>query len=134
MLFKNLVVSETAYELLFQESEPVYVYEEGVFGNDRTQDRDPDTGYPLWTVRVTASDARNREQQTLEVRVAAKDKPDAGFQEPVRLPNLRVQAYTRRADRGITTMWFADAFAVGGPSKPAAAPSVSSSASSAKAA
>ncbi len=122
MLFKNLVVSETAYELLFQESEPVYVYEEGVFGADRNQDRDEQTGYPLWTVRVTASDAQNREQQTLEVRVAWKEKPEAPFQEPVVLPNLRVQAYTRRNERGITTMWFADAFAVAGSVKPAGKP------------
>ncbi len=130
MLFKNLVVSETAYELLFQESEPVYVYEEGVFGNDRTQDRDTDTdtGYPLWTVRVTASDARNREQQTLEVRVASKDRPEANFQERVMLPNLRVQAYSRRNERGISTMWSADAFAVAGQSKPTAAPSGSAKA------
>ena len=121
MLFRNLVVSETAYELLFQESEPVYVYEEGVFGEDRTQDRDRDSGYPLWTVRVTASDARNREQQTLEVRIAAKDKPEANFQERVLLPNLRVQAYSRRNERGISTMWSADAFAIAGSAKPTSA-------------
>lgn len=128
MLFKNLVVSETTYELLFQESEPVYLYEEGVFGADRTQDRDPDNGYPLWTVRVTASDARNREQQTLEVRVATKERPEAKFQERVMLPNLRVQAYSRKAERGITTMWFADTFAIAGSAKPASAPAAKAAA------
>ncbi len=123
MLFKNLVVSEAAYELLFQESEPVFVYEEGVFGDDRTQDRDVETGFPMWTVRVTASDARNREQQTLEVRISSKDKPEAAFQEPVVMPNLRVQLYSRKTERAVTAMWFADAFASAkaGASKPAPA-------------
>lgn len=122
MLFKNLVISETAYELLFQEAEPVYLYQEGVFGEDRQQDRDPDSGFPMWIVRVTASDAKNREQQTLEVRVGAKERPTAEFQERVLLPNLRVQAYTRKADRGISTMWFADAcLPAPAPTKPTAA-------------
>ena len=79
-MFENLVISETAYELLFQESEPVYVFEQGVYGDDRTQDKDRDTGYPLWMVRVTASDAINREEQTLEVQVAAMDQPDGRLQ------------------------------------------------------
>ncbi len=111
MLFRNLVISETAYELAFQESEPVYLYEEGVFGADRNQDRDEQTGYPLWRVRVTATDAANREEQTVEVQIAAREKPEANFKEKVLMPNLRVQAYSRKAERGITTMWYADAFA-----------------------
>ena len=124
-MFRNLVVSESAYELFFQESEPVYKYQEGVFGDDREQDRDKQTGYPLWTVRVTASDARNREEQMLEVRLALPDQPTAGFREKVLLPNLRVQAYTRKTDRDITTMWSADAFTtadIGSGSGPKSAP------------
>ncbi len=109
-MFRNLVVSETAYELLFQEAEPVFIYQEGVYGDDRQQDRDKETGYPLWSVRVTASDAVNREEQMLEVRVGSPVQPEAGFRERVVLSNLRVQAYTRRSDRDISTMWYADAF------------------------
>ena len=111
MLFKNLVISDTTYELAFQESEPIFVYAEGVYGDDRQQDRDTQTGYPLWRVRVTATDATNREEQTIEVTVALPTKPEAGFKEKVLLPNLRVQAYSRRAEKGINTMWFADGFA-----------------------
>ena len=107
-MFKNLIISETAYELAFQESEPVFVYEEGVYGNDRTQDRDENTGFPLWTVRVTASNAATREEQALEVRVPSKDQPSAGFKEKVVMPNLRAQMYSRRNERGITVIWFAD--------------------------
>lgn len=114
-MFENLVISDTAYELLFQESEPVYVFEQGVYGDDRTQDRDLDTGQPLWMVRVTASDALNREEQVLEVQVAAPDQPTAGFKSKVTLPNLRVQMYSRKTERTITARWYADSFhAVGG--------------------
>ena len=110
MLFKSLVVSETAYDLAFQDAEPIYTYEEGVFGDDRTQQRDDQTGFPVWRVRVTASDARNREEQTLEVQITAKDRPTAEFKEKVLLPNLRVQAYSRKTERGINSTWYADAF------------------------
>ena len=110
-MFENLVISDTAYELLFQESEAIYVFEQGVFGDDRTQDRDPDTGQPLWMVRVTASDAINREEQVLEVQVSAPEQPTAGFKEPVLLPNLRVQMYSRKTEKNITARWYADAFA-----------------------
>ena len=135
-MFKNLIISETAYELAFQESEPVFVYEEGVYGNDRTQDRDENTGFPLWTVRVTASNAATREEQALEVRVPSRDQPSAGFKEKVVMPNLRAQMYSRRNERGITVIWFADDCIVpGAASKPSAPPSSSSSGSaSAKAA
>ena len=109
-MFKNLIISEAAYELAFQESEPVFVYEEGVFGNDRTQDRDENTGFPLWTVRVTASNATTREEQALEVRIPSKDQPSAGFKEKVLLPNLRVQMYSRKTEKNITARWYADAF------------------------
>ena len=47
MLFKNLVIDPNTYQLWFQESEPVYVYEEGVYGDDRTQERDADNGFPV---------------------------------------------------------------------------------------
>lgn len=110
-MFENLVISETTYELLFQESEPVYVFEQGVYGDDRQQDHDTaGTGYPLWMIRVTASDARNREEQVLEVQVAAPEQPTAGFKEPVLLPNLRVQMYSRKTERNITAHWYADTF------------------------
>ena len=134
-MFKNLIISETAYELAFQESEPVFVYEEGVYGNDRTQDRDENTGFPLWTVRVTASNAATREEQALEVRVPARDQPSAGFKEKVVMPNLRAQMYSRRNERGITVIWFADdCILPGSAGKPSAAPSSSSGSGSAKAA
>ena len=134
-MFKNLIISETAYELAFQESEPVFVYEEGVYGNDRTQDRDENTGFPLWTVRVTASNAATREEQALEVRVPSRDQPSAGFKEKVVMPNLRAQMYSRRNERGITVIWFADDCIVpGAAGKPSAPPSSSSGAASAKAA
>ena len=88
-MFENLVISETTYELLFQESEPVYVLEQGVFGDDRQQDHDTNsTGYPLWMVRVTASNEANREEQVLEVQVAAPDQPTANFKEKVLLPTF----------------------------------------------
>jgi hypothetical protein len=115
-MFENLVISETAYEFLFQESEPVYIFEQGVYGDDRTQDRDPDTGYPLWMVRVTASDAVNREEQVLEVQVAAPDQPTTGFKEKVALANLRVQMYSRKTERNITARWYADSFHAAGTS------------------
>ena len=111
MSFRNLVIDPNRYQLSFQESEPVYQYQEGVFGDDRTQERDTDTGYPIWTVRVTASDEVNREEQTLEVRVTAKDRPEAGFREAVVMPNLRVQMYSTRQQRGVTARWYADAMA-----------------------
>ena len=134
-MFKNLIISETADKLAFQESEPVFVYEEGVYGNDRTQDRDENTGFPLWTVRVTASNAATREEQALEVRVPSKDQPSAGFKENVVMPNLRAQMYSRRNERGITVIWFADDCIVpGAASKPSTSPSASSSSASAKAA
>ena len=134
-MFKNLIISETAYELAFQESEPVFVYEEGVYGNDRTQDRDENTGFPLWTVRVTASNAATREEQALEVRVPSKDQPSAGFKEKVVMPNLRAQMYSRRNERGITVIWFADDCIVpGAAGKPSASSSSSSGSASAKAA
>ena len=110
MLFKNLVISEAAYDLAFQESEPVYLYEEGVYGDDRQQDRDTETGYPLWRVRVTATDAVNREEQTIEVTISAREKPEAEFKEKVLLPNLRVRAYSRKTERNIVASWYADAF------------------------
>jgi hypothetical protein len=113
-MFENLVISETAYEFLFQESEPVYIYEQGVYGDDRTQDRDPDSGYPLWMVRVTASDAVNREEQVLEVQVAAPEQPTTGFKEKVALANLRVQMYSRKTERNITARWYADSFHANG--------------------
>ena len=122
MLFKNLVVDPNTYQLWFQESEPVYLYEEGVYGDDRTQERDTDTGYPIWTVRVTASDSHNREEQTLEVRLVAKDKPDADFREHVVMPNLRVQTYSRRTERGVTARWYADAVASAKAARPATPP------------
>ena len=109
-MFDNLVISETAYELLFQESEPVYVFEQGVYGDDRTQDRDRDTGFPLWMVRVTASDAVNREEQVLEVQIASAEQPTAGFKAKVTMPNLRVQMYSRKTERNITARWYADSF------------------------
>ncbi len=110
-MFENLVISETAYELLFQESEPVYVFEQGVFGDDRQQDHDTNsTGYPLWMIRVTASNEANREEQVLEVQVAAPEQPTAGFKEAVLLPNLRVQMYSRKTEKNITARWYADAF------------------------
>ena len=134
-MFKNLIISETAYELAFQESEPVFVYEEGVYGNDRTQDRDENTGFPLWTVRVTASNAATREEQALEVRVPSKDQPSAGFKEKVVMPNLRAQMYSRRNERGITVIWFADECVVpGAAGKPTSPSSSSSGSASAKAA
>jgi len=111
MSFKTLVVDPNRYRLSFQESEPVYLYQEGVFGDDRQQERDPETGYPVWTVRVTASDELNREEQALEVRVMAKDKPEAGFREEVLLPNLRVQMFSTRQQRGVTARWYADTMA-----------------------
>ncbi len=117
MSFRNLVIDPNRYELLFQESEPVYVYEEGVYGDDRRQEHDKDTGFPVWTVRVTASDSMNREEQALEVRVIARDKPDAGFRELVVMPNLRVQIYSRRNERSVTTRWSADAVAAASASK-----------------
>lgn len=124
-MFKNLIISETAYELAFQESEPVYLYEEGVFGSDRTQDRDEQTGFPLWTVRVTATSAATFEEQALEVRVPSKDQPTTGFKDTVVMPNLRAQMYSRRNERGITVIWYADEFVAAGsagkPSKSAAA-------------
>ncbi len=109
-MFENLVISETAYDLFFQESEPVYKFEQGVFGDDRTQERDKNTGYPLWMVRVTASDERNREEQVLEVHVATPDKPEAGFKKLVLMPNLRVQMYSRKTEKNITARWYADTF------------------------
>ncbi|MGH1487971.1 MAG: hypothetical protein ACRBK7_01035 [Acidimicrobiales bacterium] len=120
-MFENLVISETAYDLLFQESEPVYVFEQGVFGDDRTQDHDKNTGYPLWMIRVTASDETNREEQVIEVQVAAPEQPEAGFKKPVLLPNLRVQMYSRKTEKNITARWYADAFApaTGNTPKPA---------------
>ena len=117
-MFENLVISETAYELLFQESEAVYVFEQGVFGDDRTQDKDLNTGYPLWQVRVTASNETNREEQVLEVQVAAVDQPTARFKEKVLLPNERVQMYSRKTERNITARWYADAFAPAAGSTP----------------
>ncbi len=129
-MFKHLIISETAYELRFQESEPVYKYQEGVYGDDREQDRDKDTGYPLWTVRITASNAATREEQALEVRVASPDQPMAGFKDLVTMPNLRAQIYTRRNERSVTVIWMADAFAalgeVGKPAKSSASASASS--------
>jgi len=122
-VFENLVISETAYELLFQESEPVYVFEQGVYGDDRTQDKDRDTGYPLWMVRITASDATNREEQTLEVQVPAMDQPSAGFKEKVLLPNLRVQMYSRKTERNITARWYADTFDIAASGTASKAPS-----------
>ncbi len=132
MSFKHLVIDPTRYQLTFQESEPVYVFQEGVFGDDRQQERDPDTGFGHWTVRVTASDAVNREEQALEVRVVAKDKPEAGFRDEVVMPNLRVQIYSTRQQRGVTARWFADAVAPAsasaGKSKPAAPPATAKAA------
>lgn len=114
-MFENLVISETAYELLFQESEPVYKFEEGKFGDDREQEHDTNgAGYPVWMVRVTASDAVNREEQVLEVQVAMPEQPVAAFKAKVLLPNLRVQMYSRRQERTITARWFADSFGVDG--------------------
>ena len=57
----------------------------------------------------------------------ARDKPDAGFREEVVMPNLRVQTYSRRAERGVTARWYADTMAPASakakpPAPPAAAP------------
>ncbi len=132
-MFKHLIVSETAYELRFQESEPVYKYQEGVYGDDREQDRDKDTGYPMWTVRVTASNASTREEQALEGRIATPDQPAAGFKDLVTMPNLRAQIYSRRNERSLTVVWAADAFAVLGDAAKPSKSSASSSAASATA-
>ena len=84
---------------------------------------------------MTASNAATREEQALEVRVPSKDQPSAGFKEKVVMPNLRAQMYSRRNERGITVIWFADECVVpGAAGKPSAPSSSSSSSASAKAA
>ena len=116
------------------EPSPVMVWEE-VGGKRRPseteQERDPDTGMPLWQIEVMYRQSVFGRDKTVTamVKCGAVDTPKVGQFAPVSFRNLAVEVRTNRSG-GATEYWTAEEFA---PAK-GAAPSSSGGSASAKSA
>jgi hypothetical protein len=104
-----------------------------------TQERDPETGMPMWEVEVmyTGSNFGQECTITANVTVGAAEKPTPAPLTPITFTGLRVSVYKNKAN-GLTERWEAEAIAdmtertakANGTTTSASAPSGSSSKSS----
>lgn len=98
MTINNIAIDTTGMKFRFVSSTSHHEYRNEARVEDQT--RDPDTGFPLWKVRVSIVDPKAETATTGTVTVPSAEQPVAEFDSEIDFENLTVRFWVMNQNLG----------------------------------